>query len=168
MALTVFQIRRDVISALRRRSPQIHSDFERQVAGVRANPHLHFAKPSVETFVAYLQGYDEALHGVPLEGFFYWLELTWNPDGNPRHWINGLQVVAQRQARPSKSRLRVLDAACAITQRFFTYRRRYGTAKLAKKYMERPRGRQLALRALQTEVDAVAASNKSLERTRER
>jgi len=148
MALTVFQIRRDVIAALRRRRPQIYSDLETHIAGLRAGPHLFFARPNIETFITYLQGYDAALHGVPLEGFLYWLELKWNPNGAPRHWIHGLRIVARHDAGKSRSRARVLDAACAVLQKFFTYRRRYGVAKVTRKFMER-RKRQLARRARQ-------------------
>ena len=167
MALTVFQIRRDVIAALRRRRPQIHGDLERLVAGLRANPRLFFAKPDVETFITYLQGYDAALHGMPLEGFFYWLELKCNPDGNPQHWVNALPLAARRKAGASRSQVRVLDAACAVIQRFFSYRRRYGTANLTRRYMAR-RQRQLVRRARQAETASEAPSNNSLERTRDR
>jgi hypothetical protein len=167
MALTVFQIRRDVIAALRRRTPRIHREFEMLVAGLRANPRLFFAKPNVETFITYLQGYDAALHGVPLDGFLYWLELKWNPDGNPQHWVNALPLAARRQAGASKSQVRVLDAACAVLQKFFSYRRRYGTADLTRKYLAR-RQRQIAHRARQAGTAGEAPSNKSLKRTRGR
>lgn len=167
MALTVFRIRRDVIAALRRRRPQIYGDLERQVAGLRSNPRLFFAKPNVQMLVIYLQGYDNALHGVPLEGFFYWLELQWNRDGKPRHWMGGLPAVARQQAGAQRSEARVFDAACAVLERFFAYRRRYGTATLARKYMER-RGRQIAQQARRKQAAAEVPTNTSLERARER
>jgi hypothetical protein len=139
MALTFFQIRRDVIADLRRRRSRIHDDLERHVSALRANPHMFFRKPTVEHFVTYLDGYDAALHGVPLEGLFYWLELNRKTDGNPQHWISGLPLAARRQSRGSTSQSRLLDAACALLQRFFRYRRRHGTVKAAEKYMRRRR-----------------------------
>ena len=167
MALTVFQIRRDVIAALRRRRPQVHSDFEALVAGLRANPRLFFPKPNVEAFITYLQGYDAALNGMALEGFFYWLELKCNPNGNPQHWVNALRLAARRQAGASKSQARILDAACAVLQKFFSYRRRYGTADLTRKYMAR-RQRQHVRRDRHAGAAEEAPSNNTLERTRER
>jgi hypothetical protein len=167
MALTVFQFRRDRTAALRRQRPRIHKDFERLVSELRANPHLFFATPNVESFVTYLHGYDSALRGMPLQGFFHWLEFKWNPDGNPRHWIHGLPLVARHQAGASRSQARVLDAACAILQRFINYRRRYGVTKVAERYMKRRR-RQLARHGRQRETVADAPSNTSLERTRAR
>ena len=143
MALTVFKIRRDVIASLRRRKPRIYEDLERTVASLRAFPHLFFSKPSVETLVVYLQGYDAALHGLPLEGFLYWLELKWNPGESPRHWIDGLPAVARLESGAPRSRERVFDAACAVLQRFFGYRRRYGTTRVTEEFMRR-RGRQRA------------------------
>ena len=139
MSLTVFRIRRGSTSYPRRSREQIYRDVEKKVAGLRDHPHMFFAKPNIKTAVTFLQGFDEALHGVPLAGFLYWLELKTNPNGAPRHWIAALPIEARKVAGPAASPDRVLEEGCRLLEKFFAYRRRYGTKPLMAKYIARRR-----------------------------
>ncbi len=134
---------------------------------MRKFPGLFMVEPTVQSAVTFLQGYDAALFGVPLEGFHYWLELKWNPKGIPRHWAVGLPIIARRIAGRSASQKRVLDEALALLEKFFAYRQRYGIAKVVRDYMDR-RHKQIAKIDRTSTTDIEVPSNASLERTRGR
>jgi hypothetical protein len=129
--------------SLRRSRSQIYADFEATISALRRSPVLYLAEPNLKTACTFISGYDAALHGVPLLGFYHWLILKGG--GERSHWILNLQRVAHGSAGKSASPERVLDVGCKVLQRFLAYRRRYGVRNLIRDAM--------ALRASQIAKD---------------
>lgn len=171
MASSFFLVRHDVMSSLRRSRSQIHADFESIVSALRKSPGLLLTESNLKAACIFISGYDAALRGVPLLGFYHWLIVKADTDKDRRHWIQSLQRLARREAGGSASPESVLEAGCRILERFLAYRRRYGVRNVIAESMNM-RGRQIAkeVRREPSLVGRVRSSrlspNKSLKRTR--
>jgi hypothetical protein len=119
--------------SLRRSRSQIYADFEATISALRKFPALYLSEPNLKSACTFISGYDAALRGVPLLGFYHWLILKGG--GDRSHWIQNLQRVAQDSAGKSASPKRVLEVGCKVLEKFFAYRRRYGVRKLVRDYM---------------------------------
>jgi hypothetical protein len=146
MADTLFVIRHDIMRSLRRSKSQIEADFAATIAALRTPFGMLLAERNLKTACDFIRGYDAALRGVPLNGFYYWLTLKGGDGGDTRYWPQKLERMARELAGRSASPERVLDAGCRIIEKFLAYRRRYGVRKVAARCMAL-RGRYLASRA---------------------
>jgi hypothetical protein len=173
MANSFFVVRRDIMTSLRRSRSQINSDFEAMVSRLRKSPYLLLSESNLKTACNFIAGYDSALRGLPLLGFYHWLVVKGGSSERPRHWIQNLQRLARKEAGSGTSPERVLENGCRIVEKYLAYRRRYGVRKvmadamnIRKRQIERgARSESSASRHLK--AASRMPSNKSLERTRE-
>lgn len=98
-----------------------HAEFEALVSNLCARPGMYVAEPTIAAVVAYLVGYDDALHGAPLLGFHQWLVVR-GDIGNNQHWA----AVAIGHSE--------IPALRALLEEYFTYRRRHGITKVFYEY----------------------------------
>src|SRR4051812_45699323 len=103
MAKTLFVFRHDVMRSLRRSRSQIYADFEATVSALRKSPFLYLSERDLTTACTFISGYDAALRGVPLHGFYHWLILKGGVGGDRSHWIQNLQRVAHGSAGKAAS-----------------------------------------------------------------
>src|SRR5262245_33798117 len=126
MANSIFVVRHDVMTSLRRSRSQINSDFESIVSALRRTPAMLLPEQNLKTACNFIAGYDAALRGVPLLGFYHWLMVKGGTDGRSRHWIQNLYRVARKKTVGAATAQAVLENGCRVLETFLAYRRRYG------------------------------------------
>lgn len=99
--------------------------FEALVADLCARPGMYLHPPSLDTVIAYIDGFNTARSGGPLRGLREWLVVRAN-GGNNLHW-SGLACQLMAPAPDDPGRARALGQLLA---EFLRYRYEAGITKV--------------------------------------